>query len=154
LSEPDPRGCSPETIPRVSRTDNVAILPVVRYMLLCEDWANEPVGSHRIVIYGLLTHLRSRDDPPYPLLYREMCIFLALTEIHEEGEGRIIGLYEDDGQQVINVGPRLIPRASDPLAVVAVPFRIRDIYFPRSGICTVQFWFAGELVEQRPLQLR
>lgn len=132
----------------------MAMLPIVRYMLLCENWLYDPPTSRRVVIQGLLTNLRSLESPPYPLLYRELCIFLALTEIHQAGDARIIALHEEDGAEIINLGPRPIPRSQDPLAVVSVPFRALDVYFPRAGVYLFQFWFAGELVEQRPLRVR
>lgn len=132
----------------------MAMLPIVRYMPLCENWLFDPPNTRRIVIQGLLTNLRSLETPPYPLLYRELCVFLALTEIHHDGEGRIVAVHEEDGEEVINLGPRPIPKASDPLAVVAVPFRARNVLFSRAGVYAVQFWFAGELVEQRPLRVR
>lgn len=132
----------------------MAILPVVRYMLLCEDWELDPPGSHRIIIRGLITNIRSLEDPPFPLFHPGLCVFLALTDVHEAGASKIVCVNEQDGSPLFELGPRTIPRAADPLEVVGVPFRKRDIEFPEPGLYTVQFWFTEELVEQRSFRLR
>jgi hypothetical protein len=64
--------------------NKMAITPVVRYTLLCEDLRLDPQNSRRVTIIGLVSNIRSLDEPPYPLTYRELCVFLALTE---EGRG-------------------------------------------------------------------
>lgn len=102
----------------------MATKPVVRYMLLCDDWRLHPPNNRRITIIGLISNIYSLEDPPYPLYYQEMCAFLALTEGRGRGE------------------------------VVGVPFRIRDCTFPKAGLYAVQFWFGDELIEQRPIRMR
>jgi hypothetical protein len=132
----------------------MAIKPVVRYMLLCDDWQVDPENARRITIVGLLTNVHAIDDPPYPLFYQEMCVFLVLTEGRGEGEGKIVCVFEDDGRKVFETRGRRIPFGPDPLEVVGVPFRIRECTFPKAGLYTVQFWYEGELVEERPLRMR
>lgn len=132
----------------------MAIKPVVRYMLLCDDWLLDPANNRRVTIVGLISNIHAVDDPPYPLLYREMCVFLALTEGRGQGEGKIVAVHEPTGQKVIETRPRRIQFGSDPLAVVGVPFRIKNILFPQPGLYSVQFWYEGELVEERPLRMR
>lgn len=55
------------------------LVPVVRYLILCEDVHTEPAELQRVTLVGLLSSIRSVDDPPYPLLYQEFCAFLQLT---------------------------------------------------------------------------
>lgn len=56
------------------------ITPVVRYMLLCDDWSVDPTNNRRVVIHGLVSNVYSIDEPAYPLCYEQLCVFLALTE--------------------------------------------------------------------------
>jgi len=56
------------------------VTPIVRYMLLCDDWKLDPANNRRVIIIGLISNIHALDQPPYPLLYRELCVFLALTE--------------------------------------------------------------------------
>ena len=132
----------------------MAVSPIVRYMLLCDDWKLDGQNKRRITIVGLIWSLRSLDDPPYPLIHRELCVFLALTEGRGDGEGQIVCVFEETGEKVFETPKRPIQFRSDPLEVVGVPFRIRDCPFPRSGLYSVQFWYDGVMLEECPLKLR
>lgn len=132
----------------------MAIKPVVRYMLLCDDWQLDPASNRRINIIGLISNIRALDDPPYPLRYREFCVFLALTDGHGQGEAKIVCVFDETGEKIFETGSRSVSFGSDPLEIVGVPFRICDCIFPRAGLYRVQFWYEGELVEERPLRLR
>jgi hypothetical protein len=66
----------------------MAVAPIVRYMLLCEDWKAGPNNPSRVTIIGLIGNIRALDQPPYPLLYPELCVFLALTEGRGKGRGK------------------------------------------------------------------
>ncbi len=132
----------------------MAINPVVRYMLLCDDWRLNGPDNRRVTIVGLIWNIHSVEEPPYPLFYRELCVFLALTEGRGQGEGHIVCVFEDTGDKVFETRKRPIPFPPDPLEVVGVPFRIRDCSFPQAGRYSVQFWYDGVMVEERPLRMR
>jgi hypothetical protein len=132
----------------------MAIQPVVRYMILCEDWGVDPNNARRVMILGLISNIQGIDDPPYPLLYQEMCVFLALTDGYGQGEGKIICVHEGSGQKAFETRSRPIIFGPDPLEVVGVAFRIRDCVFPRPGLYLVQFSYEGVVVEEKPLRLR
>ena len=53
----------------------MTITPIVRYMLLCDDWRLDGTNNRRVTIVGLIWNIHSIDDPPYPLFYREFCVF-------------------------------------------------------------------------------
>lgn len=132
----------------------MAIKPVVRYMLLCEDWQIDPDHGRRVTIIGLISNIVAPDDQSFPLLHEEMCVFLALTEGYGQGEARIACVFEETGARVFETRPRPIQFGPDPLEVVGVPFRIRDCVFPRPGIYSIQFWYEGDLVEERSVRVR
>lgn len=132
----------------------MAIKPVVRYMLLCDDWELDPTNQRRMTVYGLMSNLHSTDDPPYPLLLEEMCVLLVLTDGYGQGEGAIVCVSEDSGSGVFRTPGRAIAFGADPLEVAGVSFRLRNCRFPRAGLYSIQFWFEGELVEERPLRMR
>jgi hypothetical protein len=110
-------------------------------MLLCDAWRVDPGNSHRVTIDGLISSIRAIDDPPYPLLREELCVFLILTGGHGQGQGHIACVFEDTGQTIFESGRRPIVFGPDPLEVVGVPFRIRDCRFPFPGLYAVQFWY-------------
>jgi hypothetical protein len=132
----------------------MAVAPVVRYMLLCDDWMLDPLNSRRVTIIGLISNIHGLGQPPYPLLYKELCVFLTLTEGRGQGEGQIVCVFEDTGQKIFETAKRPIQFGADPLEVIGVPFRVRDCSFPFPGLFSVQFWYDGVRIEERPLRLR
>lgn len=128
--------------------------PVVRYMLLCEDCRVDPADPRRVDIVGLLTNIRSLDDPPYPLLYPELCVFVAMTECRGEGRVQIACVHEETGRRVFVSPERRVAFANDPLEVAGMIFRIKECLFPRSGLYSIQLWYNGEKIEECPLRLR
>lgn len=122
-------------------------------MILCDDWWSDPERENRITISGLLTSIRPAPHLHYPIAYREICVFLLLTEGYGRGSGKIVCLSEETGKTVFETGNLQIPFTSA-LDVVGVPFRIQHCIFPTEGIYTVQFWYEGEMLEERPLRLR
>lgn len=132
----------------------MAIKPVVRYMLLCDDWQMDPANPRRVTVYGVMSNVHSTDDPPYPLLIEELCVFLVLTEGYGQGEGKIVCVSEETGAGVFRTPGRTIVFGSDPLEIAGVSFRLRDCRFPQAGLYSIQFWFDGELVDEQPLRMR
>ncbi len=130
------------------------VKPVVRYMILCEDWGVSPANARQINIFGLLNNINSVDEPPYPLLFPELCVFLALTETRGVSDVQIICVFEETGQKIFGTPKRPCSFGNDPLEIVGLPFRIRDCRFPRAGMYSVQFWYNREKIEERPLLLR
>lgn len=130
------------------------VKPIVRYMLLCQDWQTDNANDRRINVTGLISSIRAVDEALYPLLYPEICVLLVLTEGRGRGEGKIVCVWDDSGETVFATSDRLIELGPDPLATTAVAFRIQECIFPNPGRYTVQFWYEGELVEERPLLLR
>ncbi len=132
----------------------MAIHPLVRYMILCEDWETDLEDPRRVSIHGLVSHIRSLDQPPYPLLYRELCVFLVLTEGRGIGSAQIICVLEETNKKIFETPRRKIEFGSDPLEVVGLPFRIRDCRFPQVGMYSMQFWYNGFKLMECPLLLR
>ena len=130
------------------------IIPIVRYMIVCENWRLVSERNNLVGIDGLIDTLRAIDDPPYPLLYEELCVFLALTSGRGNGEGYLVCENDDLGIEVFRTRPRPIEFGSDPLEVVGVPYRIRDCPFPKPGVYAFQFWYHGVEVERRLVNLR
>jgi hypothetical protein len=123
-------------------------------MFLCEDWSVDVVPAQRLTIQGLITGIHSLEDPPFPLLYEEICVFLLLMNGRGKGKAHIVCVDEDSDQRVFRTATRTIEFEPDPLEVVGVPFRIRNFLFPFPGVYLVQFWYDGELLVELPLRLR
>jgi hypothetical protein len=130
------------------------VQPTVRYLIVCEDVQTDPANSRRVTLVGLLSAIRSLEQPPFPLLYRGICVFLLMTECRGPADGRIEIHHADSGQVVFRTQTRSIPFASDPLEIVGATFRIRNCLFQSAGLYWVQFWYNEEMIAQQSLILR
>jgi hypothetical protein len=130
------------------------VLPIVRYLIICEDMQTDPDHPRRVTIVGLISAIRSLEQPPFPILYRELCVFLQLTGCRGPADGRVEIQHADSGQVVFRTRTRTIPFGDDPLEIVGVTFRIRDCLFQVEGLYRVQFWYNEQMIAQQPLLLR
>ena len=132
----------------------MAVKPIVRYMILCDDWNVDPANPNRVNIRGLLSNIDSDAQPPYPCVREELCVFLALTEARGKGLAEIVCVFDETGQWIFKTPAYTVTFGNDPLDVVGVPFRIRNCSFPFPGLYSMQFWYDGEVVAEQPFRLR
>ncbi len=128
--------------------------PTVRYLIICEDVQTDPDNPRRVTLVGLISAIRTLETPPFPLVFREICVFVQLTECRGSADGRIEIHHADSGQVVFRTRTRTIPFGGDPLEVVGVTFRIRNCLFQAPGLYWVQFWYNEQMIAQQPLLLR
>jgi hypothetical protein len=131
----------------------VPVKPIVRYMILCDDWEADEDNELRLNIRGLLINIQPLELPPYPL-YRDICVVLALTEGRGSGEAKIRAVFEETGETIFETPDRTVSFGTDPLEIKGVTFRILHCPFPRAGVYSIQFLYNGGVVEERPLRLR
>lgn len=129
-------------------------LPSVRYLIACEDVEIDPLNSKRVSLVGLLSAIRSLDQVPYPLLYRELCVFLQLTECRGTSAIRLNVQHADSGLVIFRTKTRTLDWGNDPLEVLGVTFRLRDILFPQAGLYWLQQWYNDSMIAQQSLLLR
>ena len=76
----------------------IELLPTVRYLIVCEDILTDPDNPRRMTLAGLISAIRSLEVPPYPLFYRELCVFLQFTECRGPADGRVEIQHADSGR--------------------------------------------------------
>lgn len=130
------------------------VQPVVRHLIPCEDVLVDEANPRRLTLVGLISAIHSVEEEPFPLRYRELCIFLQLTSCRGPAEGRVEIQHRDSGEVVFRTQHRVIPLPTDPLNVFAVTFRIRNCLFQQAGLYWVQFWYKEMMISQQPLVLR
>lgn len=131
----------------------MAVHPIVRYMIICEDWHPDPGNAHRLSVEGLLLHIRSLEAPPYPLLYPEFCILLLLTDGRGQALAEIRCVFEAPNAVIFRTPARTVVLGSNPLAVTGAVLRIRDCIFPAAGFYRVEFWYDGVKLAEQSLLL-
>jgi hypothetical protein len=130
-----------------------SLLPVVRHLLISEDLIYDPVNPQRVTIKNLLGNVRSVSQPPYPLLYPQLCVYVQLTECRGAGEIRL-RIEEADTNALVYESPKLkVSLGNDPLRKHGLPFRIRDLLFPAAGLYIVEFWYNEARLAEETLLL-
>ena len=129
-------------------------LPVVRYMIVCDDYEIDPVRAHSLNVYGVISTIRSQEDPPYPLVHRELCVLLMLSECRGSGEGYIRCVSEESGEEIHRTATYRIQFGSDPLELFGVPFRLHGCKFPAAGLYAIEFWYNDRKLDERVVRLR
>jgi hypothetical protein len=130
------------------------VVPVVRYLIACEDIQTNPATPRKATLTNLISAIRSLQRPSFPLLYRELCVFVQMTECRGAADVRLSIAHADTNELVY---PGRVWRASlppDPLEVAGLPFRIRNVLFTKAGLYWIQFWYNGIVVAQQPIVLR
>ncbi|MBM4071614.1 MAG: hypothetical protein FJ271_22190 [Planctomycetes bacterium] len=102
----------------------------------------------------LILNLVSKEVPAYPVLRRELCIFIVVTELRGKGEFFLKIVHADMEQDIFASKTRTHDFGSDPLKAHGIPFRIRNCLFPSPGLYWIQFWFDGALIHQQELFAR
>jgi hypothetical protein len=128
--------------------------PIIRHLIVCEDLRYDTANARRTTIVNLTHVIYSLDQPPFPLLHRELCVLVQATELRGKGDFWIEIAHADTGQVARRTRTRNHDFGNDPLEVVGLPFRIRDCVFSEPGLYWVQFWYNGHMVAQEPLALR
>jgi hypothetical protein len=131
--------------------DILVIQPIVRYMILCEDYEIGSADPLRINVLGLLTRLAA-DGPP-PFLLDELCCVLVLTEGRGSAWLEICCVFEETQQLVFSTPPRIITFGDDPLEMTLLPYRILECKFPWSGVYSVQVRYNGSVLVECPLRV-
>ena len=133
------------------------MVPVVQYMILCDDVRVDPENPTCVHVDCLMGNIKSLEDPPFPLLREMLCVYLVLTECHGTRVAQIRVAYTDGEQEQPLFGspPRQLDFAGhSPLDQLGVVFRLEGCPFPQAGRYAVQFWYNDHKVEERPLRLR
>jgi len=133
-----------------------SIPPICRFVIACEDIRTDSANHRKVSLLNLLSSIHSLDQPPFPLLYRELCVFVQLTECRGSADVALTIAHADTGAWAY-AGPTQPWRAhlpTDPLQIIGLPFRIRNIRFPEPGLYMLQFWYNGTVISEQPLCLR
>jgi hypothetical protein len=122
-------------------------------VIACEDIRLDSAEPRQVTLVNLIGAIRSVDQPPFPLLYRELCVFGLLTECRGSAEVEIRIVQADTGELAYAGPPHpwTAPLPNDPLEVVGLRFRVRNISFPAAGLYWIEFCYNGDVLTQEPL---
>ena len=130
-----------------------SVLPVVRFMIACEDILRDPEHPHKISLVNLINRIRPADQEEYPLIVEEFCVFVQMTECRGRGELHLQMVHADSGELIFRTQSREVQFANQPLSVLGIPFRILEGLFPVPGLYYLELWYNSTCVSQHPLIL-
>jgi hypothetical protein len=134
-------------------TPGAGLVPVVRYMALCEEAVLDPAREGRSSLLGLLFDVRPEGEPRFPFVMPIFHAFLAVTGARIPGSGQIV--VEDESGVVVHRTPIYpLDLGRDPVRVVRLTMRVRDCVIPHAGFYSVQVWYNENLFAQQPLLVR
>src|ERR1700682_1653875 len=103
------------------------MIPVVRYMLLCDDVRIDPDKPMCTQVACLMSRIASLESPPYPLVREVVCVYLVLADCHGKGVRQIRFAYVDGEHERPLFGSKehlLDFSGHSPLELLGVVFRI------------------------------
>src|SRR5438132_1218759 len=102
--------------------------PIVRNLIVCED-IRPGDRPNQYTLVNVLSRIRSLDPVPFPLWYRELCVFALCTECRGTGAIELQIVDEESSRPCYKSKPLDVAFGDDPLEVIGMPFRIRNILF-------------------------
>ncbi len=131
---------------------SVPPLPIVRHFIACED-IQRGSSPERFTLVQVITRIRSLGPVPFPLHYREICFLAICTACRGPARVQLRIVEEEPGVPIYSSPVRLVPFPNDPLQIVGLSFRVRNLTFPQAGWYQAQLWYNDVLWAEEPLGL-
>jgi hypothetical protein len=126
--------------------------PIVRHLIACED-IRYGARPNQFTLVNVTSRIRSLDPVPFPLVYRELCVIALCTECRGQGTVELM-IVDEESNQACYQSPRWpVAFGDDPLEVLGLPFRIRNLSFPRAGLYVIRLLHDGVVIAEQPLRL-
>jgi hypothetical protein len=132
----------------------VALLPVSRYLVLCDAVIVDPQNPLRVNLLGVVSAYRSVAIPPFPVRRPEFAVYTQFSDCHGPVSGHLRVVRGDNFERVAMTPDRVFPLPHNPLEVVGISYLVRNCTFPVAGLYWVQLWCEGKLLQEAPLNVR
>lgn len=129
-------------------------VPIVRYLIPCDDVVADEGNPHRVTLVGLVGSISAHGMPRFPVHRPELCVYVQLTECRGSGLLTVELVRPDDGLVVIRIAPRSVVFPADPLESIGVVFRLRNLFFPAAGLYEVRLWYNTHELAHQPIRVR
>lgn len=129
-------------------------VPVVRYMLVCDDVWRPHANPNNPIVVGLTSIIQSSSSPPFPMVLDRLCVYLVLTEGRGTGQGHLRLVHEETNQTIWETPPRPIGFPDNPLELSGIIYRVRRCRFPMAGLYNLQFLYDNQEIAHQPLLVR
>ncbi len=129
------------------------MLPVVRFLIACEDIRRDPENPNKITLVNLINKIRPMEHEDYPLVAARFCVFVQLTECRGQGEVHLQMVHADSEEVMFRTRNRSLQFANQPLNLYGISFRILEAVFPMPGLYYLELWYNSTCLFQHSLIL-
>lgn len=126
---------------------------LVRYCLLCNDVREDPGNLLRLDILGLMTHIRSKRVPSFPVAPPRICVLVLMTDCQGPAEITLRIVQSETGRIIFRNQPRPMQFVSIPREAVGIKFHIKNCTFPAEGLYWVEFLIDEVVAVRQALSL-
>jgi hypothetical protein len=124
------------------------------HLIPCDDVVPDPSNYHRLTVVGLLTMIRARATPSFPLVQPVFCVLLLVTGGQGMRELELHITQDQTGSDVFRTRQRQVRFLGDPAAILPMKFEIRNCSFPAPGLYWVQVWCDSSMLSRKKLFVR
>lgn len=132
------------------------ILPVVRSLNVCDfitiDYGSDPNRPTRVSLEGIVSAIRLGERQTYPVV-RTLRVFVQLTEARGTARIGLSVIASSTNDVLYSSDDRPVQFGNNPLAVVGIPFRIRDLQFPRADYYWVRFRYNSIVLAEQSIRV-
>ena len=125
----------------------------VRYFILCDDVQADPNDLLRLNVLGLMTHIRSKRIPPFPVVRPRICVLVLLMGFQGPAELSLRIVQSGTHRIVFRNQPRRLQFVSTPQEAVGIKFYVNNCAFPKEGVCWIDLLDGGAVVARQALSL-
>jgi hypothetical protein len=125
----------------------------VRYLILYDDVQPDPNNLLRLDVHGLMTHIRSRRVPPFPVMRPRFCVFLLLADCHGSAELTLRIVQAQTFRIIFRNQPRKVQFVSGNNEAVGIKFYVKNCVFPAEGLYWVELLESGFVVARQAISL-
>jgi hypothetical protein len=131
-----------------------SVHPVIRYLIVCDEVRVDRTNPRKVSLTGLVSSIRSYDDPPFPVRHEAFCVYAQLTDFRGTGVVHV-DVVDADTEVCVTRTPRhRVSFGNDPLDIVGVVIRVCGCRFPKAGLYGVRFWYNDLVIAEQPILLR
>ena len=124
-------------------------MSVVIYCIACDYVRPHAMNPVRVTLRGLLSQLRSRLSPAFPMRCAEFSVFVLLAELEPEIEISLWIVQDVTGIVVFQNQPRWQQVSGGSNQLVGIRFRILDCWIPAEGLYWECWNYGTRLNRQR-----
>ncbi|MSQ96451.1 MAG: hypothetical protein EXR98_18115 [Gemmataceae bacterium] len=126
----------------------------VLHFIICDQVRLGSQSLQSIQIDNLITSIRSKQAPPFPLTRPRLTALALFMGGQGEGELSIRIVYEQSGHITSHSKKSLTVRfLGDSRTITGIKINLPNCVFPSEGLYWVELVFSGEVIARQPIRV-